>query len=121
MTRIREIIEWLKRKEPSIYAALCTARAQATSPVYRRGEEYPILAMVKSDEHQVEDALRALLESNGWSSVAIHERKQLEIPFLSKDHEVSACYVNAATSDGGYIVYTDPMDEREMLSYLAQR
>ena len=121
MSRLREIVEWLKRKEPSIFAALCTARAQKTSPSYRRGEEYPILAMIKADELQLEEAIRSLLESNGWSDVAIHESKRLEIPFFSKDHEVSACYVNAATSDGGYIVYTDPVDEREMLSYLAQR
>lgn len=106
---LREIIEWLGRKEPEVYAALCTARSDGSLARYPAGEEHAILAMVRAEEMDVDQAIIALLEGEGWRSVVIEERRKLEVPFLSKDREVSACYINAVTSDGGIIVYTDPV------------
>ena len=106
---LKEIIEWLGRREPEVYAALCTARADGSVRQYRAGQEHDILAMVRAGEHDVDHALTALLEREGWRDVVIEERKKLDVPFFTKDREVSACYVNAVTSDGGIIVYSDPV------------
>jgi len=106
---LKEIIEWLGRREPEVYAALCTARADGSVRQYRAGQEHDILAMVRAGEHEVDHALAALLEREGWRDVVIEERKKLDVPFFTKDREVSACYVNAVTSDGGIIVYSDPV------------
>lgn len=108
---LKEIIAWLGRKEPSVYAALCTARADGSVARYQAGDWHSILAMVRAEENEAESAIAALLQAQGWREVAIEEKKRLEVPFVSEDRRVRACYVCAVTSVGGTIVYSEPFDD----------
>jgi len=109
----REIITRFGRRIPTVYAALSTARAGDMMGRYPAGERHSILAMMRCEGAEIESAMITLLESHGWRDVVIEEWKQLEMPFLSDDRQVRACYVGAMTSDGGLVVYSDPLDERE--------
>ena len=113
---LREYIIRLGRKTPTVQAALCTASADGSVATYPAGVRRALLAMVRAEESQMEGAILALLQAQGWHDARIIESKQLEVPFLSGDREVRACYVNAVTSDGGVVVYTDPVEELEMAS-----
>jgi hypothetical protein len=106
---LREYILRLGRKAPTVQAALCVT-------TYPAGVRRALLAMVRAEESQMESAILSLLQPHGWHDIRIIESKQLEVPFLSDDREVRACYVNAVTSDGGVVVYTDPVEELEMAS-----
>ncbi len=112
---LREMLVRYGRRTPAVYAALCTARAGALAGRYPEGERHVILAMMSCPENEVETGIISLLESHGWRDVVIEESKLLETPFFSVDRQIRACYVSAMTSDGGLVVYSDPLDGTEGL------
>ncbi|MDE1178763.1 MAG: hypothetical protein PW789_19485 [Edaphobacter sp.] len=106
---LREIMVRLGRKAPTVQAGLCTARAGELPGRYPAGERHVILAMIHCNACDVETAIITLLESHGWRDVVVEEHKQLEVPFLSEDRQIRSCYVSAVTSDGGFVVYSEPI------------
>jgi hypothetical protein len=100
------------RKEGKpVWAALCIARADGSDPKYPAQEKHAILAMVCKPEAEVHSAIYALLQSNGWREPEIKNLKLLQQPFHSDDPVMRSCYESATKTDGGIVVYSDPMEE----------
>lgn len=107
---LKEMLARWGRKTPAVYAVLCTAQADGSNAKYRAGERHTMMVMVNTTESTVETSMAELLHMQGWSEIAVLEQQLLEVPFFSKDRAVSACYVSAVTSDGGLIVYDEPVE-----------
>jgi len=99
------------RKNKSIWAALCTGRADGSSTQYPFRMKHGLMVMVSARESGVERKICALLKSNGWQEVAIQNLKLLDEPFESEDQTMLACYEGAVNKDGGIVVYSDPIEE----------
>jgi hypothetical protein len=110
-----DIVGVFKRKMPTVIAALCTARSDGKTSQYPAGERHTVLVMLRIEEPgqepDLEAAVETLLEANGWYDGVILEETTLDQSFLSEDRMVMACYVNAMTSDGGCLVYEEPVED----------
>jgi hypothetical protein len=98
-------------KKFPIWAALCTVRADGSSPEYPAQEKHAILVMVRSDEPEAESAVYSLLQSNGWHEPAVQNLKKLSDPFHSNDPIMRTCHEAAIKREGGIVVYSDPIEE----------
>lgn len=94
-----------------VWAALCFARADSSNAKYPVREKHAVLAMVRAPQPEVEGIVCALLQSNGWREPEIKNLKLLDQPFHSDDPIMRACHESAIKEDGGFVVYTDPIDE----------
>jgi hypothetical protein len=101
----------VRPKRFTMWAALCTGRAERSTPKYLAGEKHAILVMVLAPEPDVEAAIYSLLQSNGWRELEIKKLKMLDEPFHSDDPIMQACHENAILKEGGFVVYTDPIEE----------
>ena len=96
------------RKLP-IWAALCSACADGSNPAYPAQVKHPIMVMVQAPESEAQNAIYALLQSNGWREPVIEKLKILDEPFRSDDPMMHACHEGAISKDGGIVVYSDPI------------
>jgi hypothetical protein len=92
-----------------MWAALCTGRADGSNAKYVAGVKHAILAMVRAIEHEVENTVYALLQSNGWREPEIKNLKLLDEPFHSDNPMMRACYESAVKQEGDFVVYSDPI------------
>ncbi|MBS1799996.1 MAG: hypothetical protein JSS95_09250 [Acidobacteria bacterium] len=100
-----EIRGALRRKSPTVIAAVCTAEAGGSDPQYAAGQRRELLVMVLDTGRQAEAAIQGWLKANGWTNATILEHRRLEETFDSGDNRVRACYVNAMSSGGACLVY----------------
>jgi hypothetical protein len=98
-------------REVPVWAAICTGRADGSNPEYVAHVKHPILVMVRAAEPEVESAIYALLQSNGWREPAIQNLKMLEQPFQSDDPMMRACHAGAINKEGGIVIYSDPIED----------
>jgi hypothetical protein len=105
-----EIRGALRRKTPTVIAALCTARADGSDPKYAVGEQRELLVMLRADKQDAEAMVQSWLMANGWNHASILDHRTLEETFDSEDALVRACYVNAMTSGGDCVVYEEPVE-----------
>lgn len=101
----------IRSKRFPIWAALCTGRADGSNPKYLARAKHPIMVMVRAPESEAENAIYSLLQSNGWREPEIRNLKMLDEPFHSDDPFMHACHEGAIKSDGGIVVYSDPIEE----------
>jgi len=94
-----------------IWAALCTGRADGSDQQYPAQEKHAILAMVRAQESDAEDAICSLLQSKGWGDPTIQKLKKLVQPFQSDDPIMRDCHERAAKSGAGNVVYLDPIED----------
>jgi len=66
-----------------IWAALCTGRADGSDQKYPAQTKHAILAMVRAQESDAENAICSLLQSKGWGDPTIQKLKKLDQPFHS--------------------------------------
>ena len=59
--------------------------------------------MVRAPEPEVQSAIYALLQSNGWREPEIKNLKPLNQPFHSDDPVMRACHESAIKKEGGGI------------------
>jgi hypothetical protein len=67
--------------------------------------------MVHVPESEAASAIYDLLQSNGWREPEIKSVKLLNQPFRHDDPVMRACYKTAIEKAGGFVIYTDPIDE----------
>jgi len=79
-----------------IWAALCTGRADGSDQKYPAQAKHAILAMVRVQESDAENAICSLLQSRGWRDPTIQKLKKLVQPFHSDDPIMRDCYERAA-------------------------
>jgi len=94
-----------------IWAGLCVGRADGSDALYPAGQKHAILAMVRASNSDAKDAICSLVHSKGWSHAELRELKLLSKPFHSDDPVLLTCYENAATKQGGVVVYSDPIEK----------
>jgi len=100
----------IRPKSLPIWAALCTGRADGSNPKYLAEAKRAILIMVRAAEPQVESAVIALLQLNGWHEPEIQNLKMLAEPFHSDDPFMRTCHAGANKGTGGIVVYSDPIE-----------
>jgi hypothetical protein len=94
-----------------VWAVLTTALADGSNPKYPAKEKHALLVMVRATESDVPLAVDALLTAKGWRDVAMERFKLLKEPFHSDDPVTMSCYEGAMTSEGGIVVYEEPIEE----------
>jgi hypothetical protein len=94
-----------------IWAALCTGRADGSDQKYPAQAKHAILAMVRAQESDAENAICSLLQSKGWVDPTIQKLKKLVKPFDSDDPIMRDCHERAAKSGAGIVVYSDPIED----------
>jgi hypothetical protein len=100
-----------RSKTLPIWAALCTGRADGSDQKYSAQAKHAILAMVRAEESDAENAICSLLQSNGWREPTIQNVKKLAQPFRSDDPIMRDCHERATKSGTGIVVYSDPIEE----------
>ena len=81
-----------------------------TLPIWAQAK-HAILAMVRAQESDVENAIRSLLRSKGWGDPTIHKLKELVQPFQSDDPIMRDCHEHTVESGAGIVVYSDPIED----------
>jgi hypothetical protein len=70
-----------------------------------------ILAMVRATVPNGEDAVHALIKSQGCRELEITELLLVAAPSHSDDPVMRACHQRASAQDGPFVVYTDSISE----------
>ena len=101
----------VRSKTLPIWAALCTGRADGSDQKYSAQAKHAILAMVRAQESDAENAICSLLQSKGWREPTIQKLEKLVQPFHSDDPIMRDCHERAANSGAGIVVYSDPIED----------
>jgi hypothetical protein len=94
-----------------VWAAMCTGCADGSNPQYLSNVKHAILVMVRAPKPEAENAIYALLQSNGWRQPEIRNLKMLDHPYRSDDPIMRACHEGAMNNKGGIVIYSDPIED----------